>query len=390
MSKPYRLSCLVCAGHSLEPLISIPEVPTLCNRLYASAAAAADAPRGTIKLCYCRDCGHIVNVSFDSALVNYDGRYENALAFSSRYREFAIATANRLIERYGLHGKRIVEIGCGDAEFLRLLCAIGNHGKGYDPSQPTRVERADAGSFEVIGRDFTAADAVGADFLSCRHVLEHVARPVELLCQLHEGMISAGGGTTYFEVPNALFVLDRLSICDIIYEHVSYFTPSSFARAFHQAGFHIGDCGTGFDDQYLWLEGSLDGSQALQLPPNRPNETLYGNFAARFAERVQQWRSWIEGLQSHNRRAAIWGAGSKGVMFANLLRVSAGEGIDYVVDVNPRKQGHFLPVTRQPIISPESLRQDPPDQIIIMNRHYEAEICAAIRKMGIDCEVLSA
>src|SRR6516162_10239652 len=121
--------CLVCGGTSLKPLISISDVPTLCNRLCASEAEAANVPRGDISLTYCLDCGHVVNSAFDQARVNYDGRFENSLSFSPRYRQYADATAQRVINRYGLNGKRIVEIGCGSGDFLRLLCGAGNHGE---------------------------------------------------------------------------------------------------------------------------------------------------------------------------------------------------------------------------------------------------------------------
>ena len=231
-------SCLVCGGGSLEPLISIPDVPTLCNRLCASEAEAANAPRGDISLSYCLDCGHIVNSAFDQARVNYDGRFENTLTFSPRYRQYAEVTADRVINRYGLDGKRIVEIGCGSGDFLRLLCAAGNHGEGYDPSQPTSRSAAGRGSVEIIGRNFAAEDARGADFVCCRHVLEHLPEPMDLLRQLRESMAIRADAVVFFEVPNGLFTLDRLGIWDIIHEHVSYFTPSSLVRAFQRRGLH--------------------------------------------------------------------------------------------------------------------------------------------------------
>jgi hypothetical protein len=117
---------------------------------------------------------------------------------------------------------------------------------------------------------------------------------------------------------------------------------------------------------------------------------LYAGFAARFAEKMAQWHAYVDSLKIGNRRAVIWGAGAKGVMFCNLLQVSPGDGIDRVVDVNPRKHGHFVPLTRQRIVGPESLRQDPPDLIIIMNRNYEAEIRSTIDDIGIACDVVSA
>jgi 2-polyprenyl-3-methyl-5-hydroxy-6-metoxy-1,4-benzoquinol methylase len=265
-------SCLVCGGTSLEPLISIPDVPAVCNHLCASEAEAANAPRGNISLIYCRDCGHIVNSAFDRARVNYDGGYENALTYSACYREYADATAHRVIRRYGLTEKRIVEIGCGSGDFLRLLCAAGNDGEGYDPSQPTGRHAAGPGSFEIIGRNFTVEDACGADFVCCRHVLEHLPEPIDLLRGLRESIAAGGGGVVFFEVPNALFILDRLSIWDITYEHVSYFTPSSLTRAFHDAGFTVRYADSGFEDQYLWVEACVDARSGLGTHSTRPLE----------------------------------------------------------------------------------------------------------------------
>jgi 2-polyprenyl-3-methyl-5-hydroxy-6-metoxy-1,4-benzoquinol methylase len=383
-------SCPVCGGASLEHLISIPDVPTLCNGLCASEAEAANAPRGSISLSYCLSCGHIVNSAFDQARVKYDGRFENTLTFSPRYRQYAKVMADRIIERYGLTEKSIIEIGCGSADFLRLLCGAGNHGEGYDPSQSTSRFSAGRGSVEIIGRNFAAEDARGADLVCCRHVLEHLPEPMDLLRQLRESIAVKADAAVCFEVPNGLFTLDRLGIWDIIHEHVSYFTPSSLVRAFDAAGFTVCCAESTFDDQNLWLEACVDG-QSLQIdPPARPPDALYSSFGQRFSERVALWRKRIEELRSDRRHVVIWGAGAKGVMFLNLLRVPAGAGVDCVVDINPRKHGHFVPLMGQRIVGPDHLLQEPPDLVVVMNPEYEREVRSMIDDMGIGCEVVSA
>jgi len=382
-------SCLICGETSLEPLISITDVPTLCNRLCASEAEARNAPRGDIRLGHCPDCGHIVNSAFDQARVNYDGRFENTLGFSPRYRQYAEVTADRVIKRYGLNGKRIVEIGCGSGDFLRLLCGSGNRGEGYDPSQPNSRSAAGRGSVEIIGRNFAVEDALGADFVCCRHVLEHLPEPMNLLRQLRKSMAIRPDAIVFFEVPNGLFTLDRLGIWDIIHEHVSYFTPYSLVRAFDGAGFSVCFAEPAFDDQYLWLEARVDSQASLSALPKRPPDVLYSSFKARFAERIEQWRQRLDQLKSNRRRVVIWGGGAKGVMFLNLLRVPAGAGIDWVVDINPRKQGHFVPLMGQRIVGPDFLLKDPPDLVIVMNPEYEHEVRSMIDGMGVGCQVVS-
>ena len=382
--------CLVCGAASLEPLISITDVPMLCNRLCESEAEAANAPHGDISLRYCLDCGHIVNSAFDESRVHYDGRFENTLSFSPRYRQYAELMADRIIDRYGLNGKRIVEIGCGGGDFLRLLCAPGNHGEGYDPSQATSRFGAGRGNVEIIGRNFAVEDARGADFVCCRHVLEHLPQPMDLLRQLRENIASTADAAVCFEVPNGLFTLERLGIWDIIHEHVSYFAPSSLVRAFQNAGFTVCRAESTFDDQYLCLEACVSDHQRSIDAPKRPPEACYSSFSQRFSEKVVQWRQRIEELRSERRQVVIWGAGAKGVMFLNLLRVAAGAGIDWVVDINPRKQGHFVPLMGQRIVRPDRLLQNPPDLVVVMNPEYEHEVRSMIHDMGIGCEVVSA
>lgn len=384
-------SCLVCRGTPLEPLISVPDVPALTNHLCASEREAAEAPRGDIGLAYCPACGHVVNASFDPVLVNYDGRFENTLSFSPHYRRYAETTAARIIDRFGLYGRRVVEIGCGTGDFLRLLCGVGNQGVGYDPSQTTSRFAAGRGSIEIIARNFEVEDACGADLVCCRHVLEHLPEPMELLCGLCQKIAIGTDAVVFFEVPNAIFTLDRLGIWDIIHEHVSYFTPSSLARAFHNAGFTVCGWDSAFDDQYLWLEARVNGSSSAASDlPIRPPDTLYSSFRARFADKIGQWRRRVNGLRSDGGRVVIWGAGAKGVMFLNLLQISAGAGIDWVVDINPRKQGHFVPIMGQRIVGPKCLLQSPPDLVIVMNPEYECEVRSMINEIGIRCEVVSA
>jgi 2-polyprenyl-3-methyl-5-hydroxy-6-metoxy-1,4-benzoquinol methylase len=382
--------CLICEGASLGFLISIPGVPTLCNRLCASEGEAVAAPRGDISLSYCLDCGHIFNTAFDQAQVDYDSLFENTLTFSPRYREYATMMADRVINRYALYGKRIVEIGCGNGDFLSLLCGVGNRGEGYDPSQPTSRWESGPGSVEIIGRNFAAENARGADFVCCRHVLEHLPTPMDLLRQLGHSISSTADAIAFFEVPNGLFTLDRLGIWDIIHEHVSYFTPSSLARAFHNAGFNVCSAGSAFDDQYLWVEACVDNQASTNALPKPPPEVLYRTFNARFTAKVAHWLQYIDGLRSERRRVVVWGAGAKGVMFLNLLKMKAGAGIDWVVDINPRKHGHFVPLMGQKIVGPEYLLQDLPDLVIVMNPEYEPEVRTTIKSIGISCEVVSA
>ncbi len=79
---------------------------------------------------------------------------------------------------------------------------------------------------------------------------------------------------------------------------------------------------------------------------------------------------------------ALWGAGAKGATFASLLDPDCTL-IDCVIDVNPNKQGRFLPGTGHPILPPSSLRDRDVCSIILMNPNYRAENQATLDALGL-------
>ena len=109
---------------------------------------------------------------------------------------------------------------------------------------------------------------------------------------------------------------------------------------------------------------------------------LIGNFQNVYREKVHSWRNTLSNLENQNNRVVIWGAGSKGITFVNTLNISYKQ-IEYIVDVNPRKCGKFVPGTAQCIVGPDFLKQYGPDTTIIMNPIYKSEIQAAISELDI-------
>jgi hypothetical protein len=86
-------------------------------------------------------------------------------------------------------------------------------------------------------------------------------------------------------------------------------------------------------------------------------------------------------------RVAIWGAGAKGVTFAGLVDPEA-ELIDCVVDLNPRKQGCFIPGTGHPIVGPDELASRGVSTAVLMNPNYRRENEAILSRLGLNLELV--
>jgi threonine dehydrogenase-like Zn-dependent dehydrogenase len=100
----------------------------------------------------------------------------------------------------------------------------------------------------------------------------------------------------------------------------------------------------------------------------------------------EMWRAKLAGLEKSKKNAVVWGAGSKGVMFANAF--DSNGAIDYVVDINPKKHGMFIAGSGQRIVPPSFLATHPPDVVIVANPVYMGEISDALRELGITADMI--
>jgi SAM-dependent methyltransferase len=356
-------------------------VPVFCNVLWRTRAEALAAPRGDIALGLCERCGMLRNTAFDPALVSYSPDYENSLHASPVFRSFAHDLAQRLIERYDLRDSDVVDIGCGKGEFLTLLCTgTGNRGLGFDPSYNGQAD-AVAG-VEIVREHYGPAHAaLPADLVACRHVLEHLDDPRALLETLR-----GSSATLYFEVPDGGYMLRETACWDLIYEHVSYFTAPAIRQLFEEQGFGVLDVGSSFGGQYLYVEAARDAARG-PVPDGAEIVPLAARFGRSYRDKVATWTDRLSDLAARERRVALWGAGSKGVTFLNV--VPGGERVDQVVDLNPRKHGRFVPGTGHEVVAPAALRAEPPDTVLAMNPLYRDEIAAELRDLGVTAEVVA-
>ena len=58
------------------------------------------------------------------------------------------------------------------------------------------------------------------------------------------------------------------------------------------------------------------------------------------------------------------------------------------MDINPHKQGKFLPATGHPVISPEELKDNSPGVVVVMNSIYMDEVQKQLDDLKIDAELI--
>lgn len=386
--------CPNCGHRGLSVFYEIHQVPVHSCLMLSSRQEALDFPCGDVILGFCDYCAFITNLAFDAKWSAYAPNYEDQQSFSETFNSFARDLAQRLVMRYDLRDKDILEIGCSKGDFLLLLCELGNNrGVGIDPSAlPGRVNSPAAGRVRFI-QDYYAeqhAEYVG-DFLCCRHTLEHIAPTAEFLRTVRRSIGARHDVIVFFEIPDTTRVLKEVAFEDIYYEHCSYFTPGSLARLFRASGFDIVDLYRDYGEQYLLIEARPASTPSPQVHLLEKTVAQTAQDVQRFTAQIQHalthWQQRLQRAHELGKRVVVWGSGSKCVSF--LTTLNTVDLVEYVVDINPHRQGKFIPGLGKQIMAPAFLQTYQPDQVIVMNPIYRDEIQHMLTDMGVSPEVIT-
>ncbi len=386
--------CPVCSCTSLQPFFEILDVPAHVCVQWPTRQEALHCPKGDIRLGFCSECGFISNLLFDPTRLEYSSTYENSLHFSPFFQKHVQTLASRLVERYDLRGKQIIEIGCGKGEFLLLMCQLGdNTGIGFDPSYSGNGAKSQGYENVTFVRDFYSEKHASfkGDLVCCRYVFEHIEKPRDFLTMVRNA-IGGRQSAVYFEVPNVSLILKDLSVWDLIYEHCSYFGLNSIGRVFSNCGFEVKDLYRSYGEQFIGIEAMpVDEATDWDIEYSEGVMEIAGHadrFAQNYRNKLDDWQERLVELAEAGKRAVLWGAGAKGVSFANMLRIS--DQIRYIVDINPRKRGKFIAGAGQEIIGPQFLVGIKPDVVIISNPIYKDEIQETVSGLGLNPEYMFA
>lgn len=393
MNQTVRKSCPSCGKNAMSVFYEVRGVPVNSVLLLPTREEAMGFPKGDIVLGFCEECGFISNMAFDPTEQEYSARYEATQGYSPTFTAFHKTLAQRLIDKYNLRDKTLIEIGCDKGDFLTMLCELGNNrGFGFDPAYvPDRIPSPAKDRMTFIADFYGEKYAqYAADFVCCKMTLEHISTVAEFMTTVRRSIGNRTDTIVFFQIPEVRRVLREVAFWDIYYEHCSYFSMGSLARLFRKTGFDVMGLETEYDDQYLMIEARPGTGRGLaplaeedDLDALRQDVAL---FTSTLETTLARWQLRMKDIKAAGRRAVIWGGGSKGVAF--LTRLDIVDEIAYAVDINPHKTGTFMAGTGQEIVAPEFLRTYQPDLVIVMNPIYIPEISAELARLGVTAEIL--
>jgi len=388
-----RLACPVCGSSGGRAFLSVDDVPVFSNLLAADRAAALAGPRGRIVLTVCPSCTFVWNAAFREEIAAYVPGYSAAREQSTHFSEYLEHVASLLVDGRGVRGRDVLEVGCGQGDFLRLVWERGaNRCVGYDPSYAGDTEPGPG--LRLVARAYGQRQARRreADCVCCRHTLEHVAAPGALVDLMCESLRPGPDALVFIEVPDIEWILANDFVCGLTYEHCSWFSPLSMARMLESCGLDVVGLRRAFGGEYLWVDAAPRGAGGNRLSAPVANRLAdlpaqADRFGRAYRRKTDDLRKMLTALTASGRRVVLWGAAGKGVALLNAAGMGH-EQIPYVIDMNPRKHGHFIPGTGQEVVAPEAMVSYAPDVVLVTNPLYLDEMRDTFRDLSLSAEFI--
>ncbi len=386
MTHKELISCPSCLHKAnLELLYQIRNTPVHQNVIYDAFDGAINCRRGELSLLYCHNCGIIFNSQFRSELLEYGEQYNNKQSVSEYFKSYLQDSVELLIQKYEIINKIIVDVGCGNGEFLELLSRKSHSkGIGFDPSYvgPSQTSNAHFIS-DYLTEKYSP---LRADVLIFRHVLEHIDKPNQFLSTILKYLHIDGDCKIIIEVPDFDWIVEQGSYWDIFYEHVNYFSKQSLRNLLESIGLNVIDIFNQFNGQYMVAIASYEPCNISKNDVNikfSTNCSMIEIFKRNIEKKNDEVGKIINQFEA-NSLFTIWGAAAKGVTFLNCLNSDIQKRIPFVIDINEAKHGKYCAGVGVKIMPPAILKQRMDvKNIIVMNPNYIQEIPVFLPKNNI-------
>jgi len=311
-------------------------------------------------------------------------------SYSTSWLEHSQRYAAAMVERFGLGPEsHVVEVASNDGYLLQYFKDRGVPVLGIEPAANV-AEVAVAKGLPTLVEFFgveTARSLVSgssADLLIGNNVLAHVPDINDFVAGMK--ILLKPGGVITMEFPHLMRLIEHKQWDTIYHEHFSYLSFTTARRVFAAHGLRL------FDVEELPTHGGslriygCHDDDAVKPETDRAGELIaredaagyselatYLDYGVKVAEDKRRILATLIELKENDQSIVGYGAPAKGNTMLNYCGIGR-DFLDYTVDLNPHKQGHFLPGTHIPIRSPDALRETRPDLVLILPWNLNDEI----------------
>lgn len=342
----------------------------------------------------CHRCWLVQTEDYARAEELFSADYAYFSSTSSSWLDHATSYAGMIIDRLQLGPDNfVIEVASNDGYLLKNFMAAQIPCLGIEPTASTAAAAEALGITvtreffgESLGRRLSS-EGRRADLIVGNNVYAHVPD----INDFTRGLAAAlkPKGVVTLEFPHLMPLIERTQFDTIYHEHFSYLSLTAVAQVFAAAGLRAWDVeelpthGGSLRVYGCHAAAAISSTDRVGSLLNREDQfgltrpETYTAFQSR-ADRVKDdLLSFLIDQKRAGRRVAAYGAAAKGNTLLNYAGVRP-DLLPYVCDAARSKQGRFMPGSHIPIRPPEALRENPPDDVIILPWNISHEVRAEL------------
>lgn len=358
-----RNKCLIC-GQSIgekDVLMTFNNMPGSAQDIPTKEEVPND--HGIeLKLMQCSHCGL---VQFPCEPVPYYKKVIRAGGGTTTMVNLRNTQYQELLNTFDLKGKKILEVGCGKGEFLKIWKGYDVHAVGIEYDQEL-VDRANREGMEVYKAyaDDESTKLPGApyDAFVQFNFLEHQPYPNDMVKCIYNNLTEDGVGLV--TVPSLEYILKYDGYYELIKDHIAYYSEESLKFLFQKNGFEIVDCHTVNRDTH-------------SIMVKKRKKVDVSAWAENFDSLKAELHAYADYYIAEGKTVAVWGASHQG--FTLIPSLGLSEKISYIIDSAPFKQGKYAPASHVPIVDRKHFFEEPVASILIVAPGYTDEIANIIK-----------
>lgn len=356
-----------------------------------------------LKVMVCEACWLVQTEDYADFSELFSADYAYFSSFSSSWLRHAEAYVAQMAERYGLDANsNVVEIAANDGYLLQYVQQRGIPCLGVEPTTSTAKAAREKG-IKIVESFFgvelakqLVKDGFAADLTAANNVLAHVPDINDFVAGF--ALLLKPTGTATFEFPHLLKQVQEKQFDTVYHEHFSYLSLTAVNSIFERNGLAVTDV-----EELSTHGGSLRVHAQRKDCPNLMVSSRVGEMLSReqacgvttsdfyraFQKKAEAVKNglltFLLDAKQNGKRVAAYGAAAKGNTLINFAGIKP-DLIEFVVDLNPAKQGKWLPGSRIPIVAENFLLESRPDYILILPWNLREEVVeqlSYLREFGV-------
>jgi SAM-dependent methyltransferase len=383
-----RTNCRFC-GTPLAHVFADLGMSPLANSFLSEDELGQMEPFYPLRALVCNECFLVQLEDYETPDVIFS-QYAYFSSYSTTWLEHSKRYAEMAIERFQLdESSQVVELASNDGYLLQYFVEQGIPVLGIEPAANVAEVAREKGIRTMVkffgratGREVAAM--MTADLVIGNNVLAHVPDLNDFVGGVK--LILGPRGVVTMEFPHLLHLIDRNEWDTIYHEHFSYFSFLTVSKVFARHGmtlFDVEELPTHGGSLRIYGRHSEDETKPVtERARELERREREGGF-----DRLETYLGFSRGVtrakwellefmidrRREGSRIAAYGAPAKGNTLLNYCGIGT-DFIEYTCDLNPHKQGHYLPGTHIPIRAPDAIRETRPDLVFILPWNLSEEI----------------